>query len=239
MLSRRTTNTLRGFLDDWLPPVIRELPPFKAAVKWWLGPAAMPEFKYRAFRMTEEEFAASNRAVAGLHARRPSDTTQAQAKWVLEHIGRDRGVVLEIGPGHGELTRHLRGRGFNVVTLGLFEKSGEVEGSVERIPLPDKCVDVVILCHVIEHARSLTRAFCELARVSRHRVLIVTPKQRFYRWTFDYHLHFFYSVDHLASFVPRGLAHGTELDGDLCLLWQLGAPVESDQLSSEESYARG
>jgi len=82
-------------------------------------------------------------------------------------------------------------------------------------------VDVIVLAHVIEHVQSLTRAFLELERVARDRILIVTPKQRFFRWTFDYHLHFFYSVDHLASHVHRGKATGVEVDNDICMVWDV------------------
>lgn len=59
MLRRRATNAIRGALDNWLPPVLRELTPFAWAVKRWLGPESVPDFKYRAFRMSDEEFAAS------------------------------------------------------------------------------------------------------------------------------------------------------------------------------------
>jgi hypothetical protein len=37
-------------------------------------------------------------------------------------------------------------------------------------------------------------------RAPREKVLIVTPRQRFYRITFDYHLHFFYR-HHLPSWI--------------------------------------
>lgn len=224
ILNRRTTNAVRGLLDNWLPPVIREAPPFRWAVKRWLGPRALPDFKYRAFRMTEAEFRDANAAVEGAYAERSSDTTQAQGDWILANIGERPLKVLEIGPGNGSMTRRLQAAGHDVWVLGIYPREGNdryVTGTVENIPLPDKSVDVVVLAHVIEHVRSLTSAILQLERVSRDRVLIVTPKQRFYRWTFDYHLHFFYSLDHLASHIHRGRTQGREIDGDLCLRWDL------------------
>ena len=59
-------------------------------------------------------------------------------------------------------------------------------------------MDVILLAHVIQHVPSSTKVFLELERVARRCVLIVAPEQRFFRWTFDYHLRFFDSVDHLA-----------------------------------------
>lgn len=174
--------------------------------------------------MSDEEFAAAYAALEGIYSQRPSDTTMSQADWILENVGQEPVKVLEVGPGNGTMTRRLREAGHEVWLLDIHQIEGEddyVRGVVEDIPLLDKSVDVVVLAHVIEHARSLTRAFLQLERVSRDRVLIVTPKQRFYRWTFDYHLHFFYSADHLASHIHRGEAQGREIDGDLCVRWDV------------------
>jgi SAM-dependent methyltransferase len=224
LLNRRTTNAVRVFLDQWLPPVIRESPPFAWAVKRWLGPNAFPDFKYRAFRMSDSEFSAAYAALRGAYAERSSDTTEAQADWILANLGEGSVKVLEIGPGNGFMTRRLRRTGHDVWVLDIHPPKGEdryVTGTVEKIPLPDKSVDIIVAAHVIEHARSLTSAFLELERVTRDHVLIVTPQQRFYRWTFDYHLHFFYSVDHLASHTHRGQARGCTVDSDLCLRWDV------------------
>jgi len=221
---RGTTNTIRRVLDNWIPPVIRECSFFAWAVKRWLGPSAMADFKSRAFGMSDEEFSAAYAAIRGAYATRPADTTGAQADWIMANIGWPEVQILEIGPGNGAMTRRLESAGYDVTTLDLHRGSAAVkyvQGSVEKIPLPDKSADVIVLSHVIEHVRSLTRAFLELERVARNRVIIVTPKQRHYRWTFDYHLHFFYSLDHLTSHIPRGSANGLEIDGDLCMIWDV------------------
>jgi SAM-dependent methyltransferase len=224
ILTRRTTNALRGMLDNWLPPVLRESRPFAWAVTRWLGPKALPDFKYRAFRMSPEEFSAAYEGVKGQYAERESDTTPAQADWLVANLGKAPVKVLEIGPGNGTLTERLRKAGHDVWVVDIHPGATDdhyAQGTVEKIPLADKSVDVIVLAHVIEHVVSLTRAFLELERVARDRVLIVTPKQRFFRWTFDYHLHFFYSADHLASHAHRGKATGVEIDHDLCLLWDV------------------
>jgi len=174
--------------------------------------------------MTDQEFVVANAAVAGAYALRDSDTTPAQMDWILRNIGEPGRKVLEIGPGAGAMTTKLRGSGHDVWTLDIYPGSTilqRVQGTVERIPLPDKSFDVIVLAHVIEHSRSLTKAFLEMERVARERVLIVTPRQRFFRWTFDYHLHFFYSGDHLASHAPSGQTTAREIDGDICLIWDV------------------
>jgi ubiquinone/menaquinone biosynthesis C-methylase UbiE len=176
--------------------------------------------------MSDQEFSAAYAALGGAYAERSSDTTEAQEDWIVANLGERPLNVLEIGPGNGSMTPRLRQGGHDVLVLDLYPLKGEghyVTGTIENIPLPDKSVDVVVAAHVIEHARSLTSAFLELERVSRKHVLIVTPQQRYYRWTFDYHLHFFYSVDHLASHTHRGQARGCTVDGDLCLRWDVNS----------------
>jgi SAM-dependent methyltransferase len=193
-------------------------------VSLWLGPKALVDFKHRAFRMSPREFAAAYEATGGRHADRASDTTPAQVDWILANLGPPPLDLLEIGSGKGALTARLRAAGHDVLTVDIHPSQADrlyLQGTVDSIPLPDKSVDVIILAHVIEHAPSLTKAFLELERVARRRVLIVTPKQRFFRWTFDYHLHFFYSLDHLASHAHRGKTSGVEADGDLCLIWDV------------------
>ena len=227
MLSRRAANVIRGLLDTWLPAVVREARPFAWGVSLWLGPKAVVDFKYRAFRMSPKEFAAAYEVLGGSYTDRGSDTTPAQADWILANIGPPPLKLLEIGPGNGSLTARLRTAGHDVWAVDIHPcPAGPqyLQGTVDEIPLPDKSVDVVVLAHVIEHVPSLTRAFLELERIARRRVLIVTPKQRFFRWTFDYHLHFFYSVDHLASHAHRGKTFGLETDGDLCLIWDVSEP---------------
>ena len=199
---------------------------FAWAVKRWLGCNALPDFKYRAFRMSPEEFLAANAAVQGCYARRESDTTPNQANWLFANLGSTPMKVLEIGPGKGSLTHRLRKAGHEVWVVDIYPRDNDshyLQGTAEHIPISDKSVDAVVITHVIEHVRSLTQAFLELERVTRDRVLMVTPKQRFFRWTFDYHLHFFYSVDHLASHTHRGRTSGVEIDGDLCL--RMGRPA--------------
>jgi ubiquinone/menaquinone biosynthesis C-methylase UbiE len=66
-----------------------------------------------------------------------------------------------------------------------------VAAEVERLPFPDRSFDVVACCHTLEHVTDLGAAWRELQRVARRRVLVVVPRQRYYYYTLDEHLHFF------------------------------------------------
>jgi len=224
-MNRKTANTLRNLLDDWLPPVVRESRPFAWVTKFWLGPNSHVDFKHRGFAMSDSEFVEAYKQIRGAYTSRASDTTEAQASWIVAQVPSPC-TVLEVGPGVRKLTSRLMAAGNRMITLDLSTfgvPKGEqcVIGVAERLPFADKSVDITIVAHVIEHVRSLTATFVELERITRDRVLIVTPRQRFYDITFDYHLHFFYSVSHLASHVPRGTTEGQIVDDDLCLNWKV------------------
>jgi SAM-dependent methyltransferase len=223
-MKRETTNRVRSLLDEWLPAVVRERWPFPWLTRIWLGAGSVRDFKRTAFAMSDAEYAAAYRGVRGAYTQRAADTTPAQSDWVLRHAT-GAGRVLEVGPGTRQLTQRLLRQGSKVTTLDLLAGRGSSEqaviGVVESLPFAAKSFDVTVACHVVEHVRQLTRTFLELERVTRDRVLVVTPRQRYFRVTFDYHLHFFYSLDHLASHVPSGSAGGEVVDGDLCLVWKL------------------
>ena len=57
-------------------------------------------------------------------------------------------------------------------------------------PFCTSAFDTVVCSHTLEHIPDLWRAATELRRVAK-RVLVVVPCQRYYRYTVDYHLHFF------------------------------------------------
>ncbi len=66
-----------------------------------------------------------------------------------------------------------------------------LKGTVEEIPFPDGYFDTVICAHTLEHVRDIPKAMNELRRVCSGRLIVVLPRQRPYRYTFDLHVHFF------------------------------------------------
>ena len=116
--------------------------------------------------------AASFGAVAGAYERgRPPYPAEA-IDWL---VPAGAAQILDLGAGTGKLTRQLTGRGLDVTAVepseGMREQLRRVvpgartlDGTAERIPLPDGCVDAVLVAqawHWVDPARAVP----EVARV--------------------------------------------------------------------------
>lgn len=216
---RRISSPLRRLLDDWLPPKVREWRPFNAALARVVhGSNFDLDFKERAFHMSDQEIAEAYDQLAQGGARfRDTDTTPAQIEAILEAA---RGRVLEVGSGNGAVAARLRDRRHDVVavdvTMGSARASHErarcdaVLARLPDLPFADHAFDTVVCSHTLEHVPDLWRAAEELRRVAR-RVIVVVPCQRYYKYTVDYHLHFFPTAAPLERLLG-GTA--TLVDGD-------------------------
>jgi ubiquinone/menaquinone biosynthesis C-methylase UbiE len=63
--------------------------------------------------------------------------------------------------------------------------------NTQRLSFADNEFDTVISSHTLEHVQDGYSAIEELRRVAKRRLIVVLPKQRPYRYTFDLHLRFF------------------------------------------------
>jgi SAM-dependent methyltransferase len=216
---RRVTYVVRRVLDDFLPPVVREWRPLNRwLVTRFHGPAFDLDFKERAFAMSREEFSAAYAALDSGNARyRDSDTTPSQVEAIAAAA---RGRVLEVGCGNGAIAERLRGDGLDVVavdvTLGSARTTRErarcavAIAGLPELPFRDRAFDTVVCAHTLEHVPDLYAGVRELRRIAA-RVIVVVPRQRYYRYTVDYHLHFFPSAAPLEHLLG---GHATSVDGD-------------------------
>jgi 2-polyprenyl-3-methyl-5-hydroxy-6-metoxy-1,4-benzoquinol methylase len=128
------------------------------------------------------------------YAARFSGSVGAWLLAVQEHIvlsmlrGRERGAVLDVGGGHGQLALPLCREGWQVTVLGSDEScrhrirtavdSGRcrfVVGNVVALPFPDKSFDEVVCFRLLTHCGRWPELVRELCRTARAGVIVDYP----------------------------------------------------------------
>lgn len=199
-LSRTTTNKIHFIFDELLPPFLRDskvlmfVPIFIAFRR---QADLVMNFKSKAPFITEKDFEAAYKQIEWYMNERETDLNHACVHKIEENIlGK---TVLDVGCGRGflanKLSKKYRVSAADIlISKKLKARYPEVKfykGAVEKLPFQNASFDTVICTHTLEHVKEIKPAIAELRRVTKKRLIIVVPKQRPYKYTFDLHLHFF------------------------------------------------
>ena len=200
-LSREATLRIRNFLDNWLPPVLRDSRVLMfPLLRLGLGRKfrVFADFKEVGFGLSATQFSAVYADVAeDSKIQGETDLNDACLEAVLvRSVGHK---ILDVGCGRGLLARRLSELfgavvGCDIVldpALVSSERLRFVPGSVEDLPFADDEFDTVVCTHTLEHVQRIDRALSELRRVAKRRLIVVVPRERPYRYSFNLHLHFF------------------------------------------------
>jgi len=213
-MKRETTNRIRYFLEEWLPPILRDSALMRWAFRRYWGNLVddLENFRHRAHHVTEKEYfdiyAALPRIQEG------TDNSDACIERIIDELV--PGAIVDVGCGTGTLLeRVMRARqsdnnSYTGVDITIDDDTrsryGTVqfqEAMVESLPFEDNSFDTVICTHVLEHILDIRKAVAELRRICRNKLIVVVPKEREYRFTFNPHLHFFpYSHSFLRHMLP-------------------------------------
>lgn len=215
-MRRETTNRIRFVLEDVVPPVLRDSGLFRAAASmaWGRHVSDLARFRERAAFLTDEEYEELYRKHPRVHEE--TDNSEACIRAIIADTVGDS--VCDVGCGTGALLRRIRDARPDVGRLTgvdfVIDPETRDEGieylaeKVEALPFPDGAFDTVVCTHVIEHIVDYRAAIAELRRVARRRLIIVVPREREYRYTFNPHLNFFpYTHSFLRAMMPVPEAH--------------------------------
>ena len=200
-ISRNTALKINYVLDELLPPIVRDnrfLMSIPMRALFGKDTNQINTFKDSAFGMTEDEFTDFYRRTA-VHweLQGETDLNQRCVDAIVGSVVGER--VLEVGCGRGYLAGVLAERWSVcavdiVIPTELPARKPRVrfeQASIEHLPFGDGEFDTVVCTHTLEHVQHLDRAVAELRRVAARRLIVVVPRQRPYRYTFNLHLHFF------------------------------------------------
>jgi hypothetical protein len=221
-LSRNISLKIHYILDQLLPPVIRDSKLFMSIPMKLLykdKASIFMGFKPGAYRMTREEYRRAYREVQPVLFSRETDLNSRCVAAILENITGD--TVLDAGGGNcylaGLIDKNIK---VAVADIAIERESGPARNNlscanalVEELPFRDKAFDTVICAHTLEHVQDIFTAVKELRRVTRERLIIVVPRQRPYRYTFDLHLHFFPYRHSLLTLLGGGASQRCEIVG--------------------------
>ncbi len=212
-------------MDELLPPIIRDakwfmLIPLKLVLK--NNASFFMNFKETAWQLSAREYQEKYEKINAQETRK-TDLNSACVGEIQKTISGE--TVLEVGSGQGYLAAQLAGK-YKVTATDLvvnkqlkeaYPNITFINADVEKLPFADKSFDTVICTHTLEHVPNIFLAVSELRRVTKKRVIIVVPKQRPYRYTFDLHLHFFPYAFSLVAIMHNGKPHNSycrEVGGD-------------------------
>lgn len=198
-LKRELTSKIRFILDEFLPPFVRDSKLFMIIpYKLLYGDKSniFMDFKVDAFDSSIDKFTKAYRTASEIPSR-ITDLNEACIKEILNNVMSKS--VLEIGCGNGylaaKLSRKHRVTAVDIVInkklIKRYSKIRFKKASIENLPFKKGSFDTVVCSHTLEHVQDIFLSISELRRVAKKRLIIVVPKQRPYRYTFDLHLHFF------------------------------------------------
>ena len=213
-------------MDELLPLAVRDnyyfMYPF---YRYWFGGSdlnAVMRFKEVVHTMSDEEFAMFYETLQCRANIRPTDCSEASLKWVLQRIDvRKNKTLLDVGCGRGHCIEKFLRLGLDVTGCDIYATSAVdsaasyVQGNVENLAFSDQSFDVVTCFHTLEHVRRLSSALRELKRVARNQLFLIVPQQRFFRFTLDLHIHFFYSPVYFRSLVDCEPSECAQIGGDI------------------------
>jgi ubiquinone/menaquinone biosynthesis C-methylase UbiE len=209
-MKRKLTNKIRYVLDEWIPPVIRDS-------RWFMYPfyyfsyggsniRAVMNFKKDYFTWNEDQLRTFYGNLNSISRKRRTDLTDKCLKMILQELNGGYEDVLDVGCSNGYVLSVIHERYPALKLTGVDFVAGNdlpgiqlVKADVRKLPFEDKSFDVVICSHTIEHIFEIRDFIAELKRVTRKKLIVVTPKQRYYFYSLDEHLHFFPQRELLTS----------------------------------------
>lgn len=209
-MKREVTNVIRFYMDELLPPFIRDnkyfMYPFFYYAFRGRNIKTMMEFKSMVGKMSEQEYMDIYKNLNTIGSNRPTDLNQSSIDYIMSQIDDTDQSVIDVGCGRGYFVEKLMERfpekkiyGADLLPPLDIPQLHYLQTNIEKIPLSDKSVDVVVCSHVLEHVQDFDKAVEELKRIARKKIIITVPKQRYYYYTLDLHLRFFNREYELAE----------------------------------------
>ena len=225
-MNRDLTNAIRYFMDEWIPPAIRDS-------RWFMYPffwiayrgrniREVMDFKSRVYSFTPADYDRFYNKLNSISRNRSTDLNKPCLEFILKNIDPSAETLIDVGSGNGFLLEQVHQHRPRLQLTGFDIKDHDengtiysyVKGNIEKMPFPDKSFDVVTCTHTVEHLIRLEQCMSELVRIARKQLFIVTPCQRYYYYTLDEHVNVFPFKERLTFAIPLKKHSCEKLNGD-------------------------
>jgi ubiquinone/menaquinone biosynthesis C-methylase UbiE len=224
-LSRDLQRPIRYFIDQLLPPLMRDSQVFKYALKIIFKADSKTVWEFR------ENFPSmSNDEVRDIYSRLSKHALKVSTdinNRCLDKIEEEvtAKTVLDVGCGTGklaELKNYSRYVGVDFVEHKLWrsvetDNASFHEMSVEKMSFGDNSFDLVICAHVLEHVRNPINVLMEIRRLTKSEAIVILPRERSYKAGFNLHVNHYqykWEIESLISQVPCDSSSIELIDGD-------------------------
>ncbi|MGZ5253908.1 MAG: class I SAM-dependent methyltransferase [Flavitalea sp.] len=235
-MNRTLTNKIRFVMDELIPPFIRDswifMWPFYYFAYGGRNIRQVMDFKKHVYQWNKEELVEFYSKLNSISRNRPTDISDNTIPEIIRECSGNFNSILDAGCGKGFLLNLLDDKlpkvqvyGLDFVDANPGRKEYQfINGEVTSLPFEDKSIDIVICAHTIEHILDLSRAIKELKRVARKKLILVTPRQKYFYYTLDEHVNFFPQIEPLLSIINDPGTKYQLIDGDWFIVIEFSTP---------------
>ena len=213
-MNRRTVNFIRFIFEELLPPILRDSILFKYLVKYtYRSDHTHETLKENILNISKKDYIKYYEDIPEIQGE-TDNSKECIEEIIKEIVPKD---LIDVGCGRGYLLKkimlshpnlNLHGSEiFKSEKLKLYEKNFKFtifEKEIEDLVSINKSFDTVICTHVLEHVLDIQSAYLNLKKICKKKLIIVVPKERPYKYTFNGHIHFFpYDWSFINSIRPE------------------------------------
>lgn len=224
-MNREKTNKIRLILEDFFPPIIRDSFLFNNIIKKITKNKTLDKLKSNILSITEKEYINLYKELNRVH--KNSDLSQICIDEILKNIKPNK--ILDVGCGDGFLLKEINKKFKNVSLTGIEMKTSKklknnlsneniklIDAKIENLNKINQKYDTVICTHVLEHILDINLAYENLKKICKKRLIIVVPRERAFKHTFNAHVHFFpYTWSFINTIRPKNKFLIKDLKRDL------------------------